>query len=712
MNDTEHADPLPKVQRFNRYKLPVIQQSEAAECGIACIAMILNYHGYKIDLMSIRFTHELTLNGCSLADLIDISDGYQLDSRALQLELNELHLLRTPCILHWDLNHFVVLKKASKHKIVIHDPAIGARTLSMSQASKHFTGIALELIPKMNFEKKQESKTIKISTLFNNFPGLKSNLFQLLLLAIILQFFSVISPLYIQWITDDVIANRNTQLLNTLCFGFTLLLFLQILINYLRTHISIFLSTRLSFDIGSNVLDHLLKLPMRYFEKRHMGDLLERFQSLSPIQSFIQDDLINIVLGIFLSVAMCTMMLLYSVKLSIIIFISLFLYSILRMMSYFTFKQANQDMIIADAKQSSYFMETIRAIQTIKLFSKEQMRKSIWLNQLSTVMNLGIRIERISWFYGVANTLIFGIENILILYLGATFIIEGSLTLGVLLAFTSYKSQFTGATTGLIDQFVQYKMLSIHLERLSDILLTEKDTVFDDNKTFSLNPHAQGQLSIKNLSYRHHKTYPFLFQNVSFETAPGESIAITGISGSGKTTLMKLLVGLLPSETGDIAFDGSSLNIIGHKYYRHHIATVMQDDQLLTGSLLENICFFDHTPNLDKVHHCIELAAMAEDIQNMPMGLNSLIGDMGSALSGGQKQRILLARALYKEPKIIFLDEATSNLDVEREEYVNRQLKSLNITKIFISHREETINMADRVFVLENGLLIEQGKQI
>jgi ATP-binding cassette subfamily B protein RaxB len=293
-----------------------------------------------------------------------------------------------------------------------------------------------------------------------------------------------------------------------------------------------------------------------------------------------------------------------------------------------------------------------------------------------------------------------------VIWLGARRVLDGTFSVGLLLAFVAYKDQFLGRVSELINKGVDLTMLRVHSERLADIALTETEPrglVVNAGDT----AHLPAMIEARNVSFRYSENDPWILENVNFRVELGGSVAIIGPSGGGKTTLLKLLAGLLQPTKGEILVNGEPINRLGLENYRTMIGVVMQDDQLFAGSIAENICFFAEEPDQKRIEACAELAAVHSDIASMPMGYNTLIGDMGTALSGGQKQRVLLARALYRRPGILLLDEATSHLDVEREYAVNRALRSLRITRLVIAHRPETIRAADRVLALESGAIAE-----
>ncbi|MCR9297890.1 peptidase domain-containing ABC transporter [Vibrio fluvialis] len=701
MSSHLNNNPVNMLNFSGSKKLPIIQQTETAECGLACLAMIAAYYGYNTSLIDLRQRFSISTHGTTLKTLYDWSAKLNLSGRALKLEIEELSQLQLPCILHWDMNHFVVLKSISKRKICIHDPAIGERLYTENEFSSHFTGVALELFPTEKFEAKDDKRRIKLNQLWSRMVGLKRSLTQILVISFILQLFSIISPFYMQAIVDDVLLRNDKNLLLVLAFGFGLLMVVNVLTNAFRDYLVIHLSNKLSLQMATNLFQHLIRLPLDYFEKRHIGDVISRFSSIDEIKELFCTGIVSALVDGVMAILILAMMYIYSVKLTIIVLIFLFLYAFLRFSTYNVFKKLAESNLISDAKLHSNFIETIRSVQSIKIFQRENDRINLWQNRYVESMNIDINIDRWGIVFSIASGILFGLENIIVIYIAANSVIENVITLGMLYAFMSYKSQFTGKMESLISQWIEFQMLGLHLERISDITFTKTES--EPQSVNLIKQDIYGSLSIQDISFRYAESEKNIFSKLSFEVKEGESIAIIGESGCGKTTLLKCLMGLFQVNNGKVLVDGEDIKKVVN--YRNKIAAVMQDDHLLSGSIAENIAFFDPQIDMDWVQECAKSAGIHDEICHMAMEYNTLIGEMGASLSGGQKQRILLARALYRKPKILFLDEATSNLDINNESIINRNIKNLNITRIIVAHRPQTINTADRVINISSSII-------
>ena len=682
-------------------RLPVVLQTEATECGLACLAMVAGFHRHRTDMMTLRRRFPISLKGATLRDVMEIAQKLNMGTRPLKLDLEDLNQLKLPCMLHWNFNHFVVLKEVRANEVLIHDPAVGARTLSWDAVSLAFTGVALEIWPATDFKPVQEAQPISLRQLMGSVSGLSTSLAQILLLALVLELFALMSPFFLQWVIDNVLVTADRHLLTTLALGFGLLMLMQQAVSAIRSWGILYLGTTLNLQWRANVFTHLTRLPVQYFEKRHLGDIVSRFGTIDQIQHTLTTAFLEAVLDGLMTVITLGMILVYSSLLGTVALAAIALYTVMRWAWFSPLRNATDEQIVHAAKQQTHFLETIRGIKTIQLFQRQDYRRGSWLTLLVEQINADLRIQKLQLAYKVLNGVLFGAENILIIWLGTRLVLDGNFSAGALMAVMAYKGQFDTRASSLIDKFYDIKMLQLQGMRLADIVLSEPEPMHTDpsSETSSQTP----QICVSHLSFRYAEQEQMVLNDINFSIEAGESVAIAGPSGSGKTTLMNILLGILSPTAGHVSINGIDLHRYGVGYLRSLAGTVLQDDVLFAGSIAENIHFF--APHADQawVEKCAEMAAIAEEIRAMPMGYQTLVGDMGTVLSGGQKQRILLARALYKRPKILFLDEATSNLDMEKERIVNQSIKALNITRVIIAHRPETINSTNRVIFIQQG---------
>ena len=675
-------------------QLPMMLQTEAAECGLACLAMVASFHGHDVDLAGLRRRFSTSLKGATLARVMTMAGQLGFACRPLKLDMDELSQLRTPCLLHWDLNHFVVLKRAGHSGIVIHDPARGIRKLGVREVSEHFTGVALELMPAANFTPVSERQAVSLRALTGKVRGLVPALAQILGLALALEVFVLAGPFYMQWVLDQVLVSADQDLLTLLGLGFIGITVFSALITAARSWAVTWLGATLNVQWASHLFSHLMRLPLDWFEKRHIGDVVSRFGSIQTIQKTLTTQFIGSLLDGLMSLVTLVVMGFYSLWLTALVAGLFVTYGLIRWAFFTPLRRANEEQIVYGARQQSELLESIRGAMPIKLANKQDERLSRYANATVSTANREIGIQRLGIAFVLSNQLLFGIGRVVMIWIAAVLALDDKFSAGMLIAFIAYSDQFTSRAAGLIDKVMDFRMLRVHAERMADIALTAPEKTAETSWS---GPIPEVSVELCNVSFRYAEGEPWILKNCSLRIEAGESVAIVGPSGCGKSTLAKIVLGLLEPTEGVVKFGGIDIRKLGLNTYRQWIGAVMQDDQLFAGSISDNISFFDTDATPLKVEASARLAAIHDDIAAMPMGYQSLVGDMGSSLSGGQKQRVILARGLYRRPKLLVLDEATSHLDVQRERLVNEAVQRLKVTRIVIAHRPETVTAAERV---------------
>ncbi len=691
-------------------KVRLIRQTEVAECGLASLAMIANFHGMDVDLGTLRRRFQPSQRGAALRTIMTMADQLGLTPRAVKLPLEQLCNLHCPAILHWDLNHYVVLDSVRGDRALIHNPEGRSQWLSLSEVSHHFTGVALELRPADNFEPISARARLRLSQLWQRITGLKRALVQTLVLSLVLQGFVLASPYYMQIALDSVLPALDRDLLTVLAIGFGLFTLINAGATLLRSFVLLSAGTSLGYGITANVARRLFRLPISWFEKRHVGDVLSRFQSIGPIRQFLTEGAVGTVLDGSLAIFILAVMFFYSPALTLIALLAFALYGLVRLVSFSAQRNAQEETIMMSGREQSTMIESLRGIVTLRLFNRETARHALWQTRLTDSVNAGIGLARINAWQTTANTLIFGLETIVSTWLAIRLVLDGGFSVGMVFAFAAYKTQFLQRSASLIDQGIAFRMLGLHLERLSDIALADQDVSFDEQEQI-MRP-LTGRIELRNVSFRYSPTDPLVLCGVNLVVEPGDHIAITGPSGGGKSTLVRIMLGLVEPTEGEVLVDGIPMARFGHKNFHEQVGAVLQDDSVFAGSLVDNIALFDEVPDMERVVQSAALAALHEDIAAMPMGFETLVGDMGSSLSGGQKQRLLMARALYRQPRLLVMDEGTSHLDPAREQMVNAAVAQLGITRVIIAHRMETIRSANRILVTHAGKLVDATDQI
>lgn len=679
-------------------KVPVIIQSESTECGNACLSMICGFYGKDIDLFNFRNRYGSTSQGATLNVLAAIAQKAGLKTRALSLDIAEIKELRLPCILHWSLNHFVVLVAIKGKRFIIHDPALGRRVVHLQELSENFSGIALEAWPDSDFRQEKQRSRLKLLDLMHNMVGLKSALIKIFMLSVVIETVNLLLPMGTQIVTDHVITAHDENLLLVICVGLMFFTIFKTWVSMIRAWVSLKLNTLTDVQWKTSFFDHLMSLPLAFFEKRQLGDIQSRFASLDIIRATFTNSIVTGMIDSIMTIGLLIMLSLYGGWLVWVVLGFTVCYAIMRALTYKFYRTVSEELIVKRARSGSHFMESLYGIATIKSLNLKNRRSQHWLNTNIDISNAGLKQTRFDMLFGGINTFINSADQVVILWLGAQMVMDNTMTIGMFMAFNAYRGQFTQRAASLIDLTMQLKMLSLHNERISEIVYSEPEVdsplrnVFEENVGVSL--------EVRDLAYQYDLLSKPVFSNVNISVAAGESVALVGVSGIGKTTLLKVMSGLLTPERGEIFIGGFDINKIGINNFRSNIACVLQEDRLFSGSITDNISGFDDEVDEALVIECAMQCNIHEEILRMPMGYETIIGELGAGISGGQKQRLLIARALYQKPRILFMDEATSHLDINNEKIINAAIESLNITRIIIAHRPSTIACADRIIDL------------
>ncbi|EJV6005911.1 peptidase domain-containing ABC transporter, partial [Salmonella enterica subsp. enterica serovar Kentucky] len=641
-------------------RVPVIHQTETAECGLACLAMICGHFGKNIDLIYLRRKFNLSARGATLAGINGIAEQLGMATRALSLELDELRVLKTPCILHWDFSHFVVLVSVKRNRYVLHDPARGIRYISREEMSRYFTGVALEVWPGSEFQSETLQTRISLRSLINSIYGIKRTLAKIFCLSVVIEAINLLMPVGTQLVMDHAIPAGDRGLLTLISAALMFFILLKAATSTLRAWSSLVMSTLINVQWQSGLFDHLLRLPLAFFERRKLGDIQSRFDSLDTLRATFTTSVIGFIMDSIMVVGVCVMMLLYGGYLTWIVLCFTTIYIFIRLVTYGNYRQISEECLVREARAASYFMETLYGIATVKIQGMVGIRGAHWLNMKIDAINSGIKLTRMDLLFGGINTFVTACDQIVILWLGAGLVIDNQMTIGMFVAFSSFRGQFSERVASLTSFLLQLRIMSLHNERIADIALHEKEEKKPEIEIVA----DMGPISLETngLSYRYDSQSAPIFSALSLSVAPGESVAITGASGAGKTTLMKVLCGLFEPDSGRVLINGIDIRQIGINNYHRMIACVMQDDRLFSGSIRENICGFAEEMDEEWMVECARASHIHDVIMNMPMGYETLIGELGEGLSGGQKQRIFIARALYRKPGILFMDEATSAL--------------------------------------------------
>ncbi len=704
-----------------RQRIEPIYQVEAAECGFACLAMVLSKYGLETNMQAFRSRYRVSLHGADLHTLSEIAHDFGLVTRALRVELSALPKLRLPCIVHWNFNHFVVLESVGR-SIEVVDPALGRQTYGLEEFSRHFTGVVLELVPGANYRRGTLVQRLRLRDILNGLMGWRSSLAHVLVLATVLQCVSLISPQFLQQGIDQIAANQDMHFLVPLVLGFGFVYILRIALSTLQKLLVLHLGTQIAYQSQRNLFHHLLTLPMRYFEARSVGDIVSRFESFEPINNMVTGDAISTLLNGVTAAITAVLLFTYSPLLASVVLGVLGLTMLVKVWFLPAQRRLTTDSIVASAKEDTVFMETIRGMQSIKALAGEQLRFQAWDAVYTSAINAGLRSKKLEIIAAVPIGLIELLDSIGIPAIGFYLIIQGQFTVGMLYAFLVYKDSFYHAAESLIDVVAKFWLNRLHLERLGDIALEAPEISAlssSEPKEIPATPETMidslrdscasrvQMLELRNVSFRYADHEPDLFTSIDLTLHTNENVVLIGASGAGKTTLVKILSSLEKPNEGAVYLNGSALQTNQMTAYRRRIGMVLQSDRLFAGSVASNIAFFAEQIDQDKIVAIAQLCVIHDEIMAMPMGYETLVGDMGSALSSGQQQRILLARSLYRDPDYLFFDEGTANIDPANEWRILQNLRTAGFGIFCVAHHPACLELADRILELKDGQLRE-----
>lgn len=673
-------------------------QNSYVECGLACVGYVSAQHGLLFSMRELRRRFPVSLHGTTMRRLLQMAEQLNMSARGVQLEMGEIGALRLPAILHWDMNHFVVLLQRRRHHVVVFDPALGRRKLALTELSKHFSGVAMELWPGLNFRRERRLAPMHLGALLGVISGLMPALLGTLLLSLALSAAGLLAPLQIQLLIDQALPQSDLDLVLLIIIGFAFLQVFAVCCTVVRRFLSLRVAQAVALGMQGNLVRHLMALPLRYFQSRHIGDILNKIESANSVQAFLLSGTVSAIVDGLVAAAALALLFTYGTALALLCCLAILTTQCVDLAVMGWRRQLAHEQQLASGREHTLIVEMLSGIQALKLSGGGGERVTVWEAAFSHVLARRAQRAGVDIVAEAGQAAMATFFNAIILYLLAQSVLRQDITVGMMMSFLAYRSFLDGGLSGLAQALISYRMLSIPLERLADIVMTPAETLHIGD----VRP-GESSIEFRDVWFRYDETLPFVLRGASFRVEAGEHVAIAGTSGSGKSTIFKLLLRIEEPERGEILVGGRPIRSLNLQAYRDALGVVMQDDQLFTGSLAENITMFSDAVDEEQLWACCHLAGIASDIATMPMGLMTMVGDMGSALSGGQRQRLMLARALYRRPRLLLLDEATSHLDPGLERGIGENLRGLRCTRLSIAHRQETLDTADRVLPVERG---------
>ncbi len=706
-------------------KFPHYLQPDAMDCGPTCLRIVAKYFGKHYNLETLRELTWKTREGVSLLTISDAAEKIGFRTQGVRITLNQLLTIPLPAIIHWTQNHFVVLykikRKGSKHEFHISDPAHGILKYDEEEFVKFWAstrqnnepaGIALLLEPTSDFyveEGEQVNKT-GFRYLFSYLKPYKKLIYQLLLGFLVGSILSLIFPFLMQAIVDVGIANNNLNFIVLVLIAQLILTASQTAVGFIRSWIMLHTSARVSISLISDFLIKLMRLPIRFFDTKLIGDLRQRIDDNQRIQNFLTGNLISMSFGIFIFVIYSFVLAYYDWNILFIFYAGSSLYVIWILMFMKKRKEIDYKRFnVASANQSNVY-QLITGMQEIKLNNCEKQKRWEWERIQAKQFRISVRGMMLNQNQQAGSIFINQIKNILISFIAAKGVVEGNMTLGMMVAIQYIIGQLNAPVNEFIGFIQAGQDAKISLERLGEIHQRDDEERFEEQKNFELPPRKD--ISIHELSFHYEgPKSPRVLNGINLTIPENKVTAIVGASGSGKTTLIKLLLGFYPPNEGRIEIGGIGLQQFSMEMWRSSCGVVMQDGFIFSDTIARNIAVAEDNPDREKLRRAVEIANIGEYIDSLPLRYNTKIGQEGTGLSQGQRQRILIARAVYKDPYFLFFDEATNALDANNERIIIENLSSFfkGRTVVTVAHRLSTVKNADLIVVLDNGRIIETG---
>ncbi|MDV3349489.1 peptidase domain-containing ABC transporter [Leptothoe sp. LEGE 181152] len=689
---------------------PFIEQQSTADCGVACLAMVAQYWGKQISLNVLRELAGTSREGTSLKGLVRAAEKVGFETRPVRASLDRLHEKQHPFVAHWQGDHYVVVYRIQSKRILIADPAKGRKWIQQKEFLEGWTGYALLLDPTDRLQALTAEGQQSMGNLIRLLWPYRTLISQIILTSLLIQMVGLVTPLFTQVILDRVVVQRSIVTLNVFAMGLLLFGLWQIGLTAVRQYLLDYFSNRLDLSLISGFVQHTLKLPLKFFDFRHVGDITTRVEEGQKIQLFLTRQLVIVWLDVVMMVVYIALMAYYNWHLTLLVLAFIPCIALLAIGATPLLRRVSRKIFNADAKENSTLVEMMAGIGTIKAVSVEQEARWRWENDLIQLLNARFHGQKLANALQASSGVIHSLGSTALIWYGAYLVIQDQLTIGQFFAFNMLIGSVIGPVLALVGLWDEFQEVTISIERLNDIFSAKPEEA--TQRSMLELPSIQGHIKFDNVTFRYAEDDERnILQNISFDVPVGETVAIVGRSGSGKSTLISLLQGLYHASSGRILVDGHEIRHIAPHSLRSQLGVVPQECFLFSGTILDNITL--HRPNytIDDVVEVAKLAEAHSFIQALPLGYNTKVGERGATLSGGQRQRIAIARALLGQPRVLILDEATSSLDTESERRFQHNLAQLsrNRTTFIIAHRLSTVRQVDRILVLDQGILVEQG---
>ncbi|MEI6057105.1 MAG: type I secretion system permease/ATPase [Lentisphaerota bacterium] len=681
------------------------------DSGLECLILLAKYHSFHADSAQLKHAFAISDKGASVTEILRMAKSLGLKAKSSKVTYETLTKLNFPLILKTVEGNYIIgaQKDLAKGSFLILNPIKQApEVLSKDDLLKTWSGEVILLSPK-GFQFVDQVFDLKwfIPAIWKY----RKSLGEVLLASLSMQIIGLGTPIVMQVIIDKVLVHKGLTTLDGLAIGLIILIIFESMLNMARTYIFTNTTNKIDVTLGAKIFKHLFSLPLRYFEVRRVGDTITRVRQVEQIREFLTGAPLTSVLDVMFVVVYLIVMFFYSSSLSWIFIGFLPLFLILSIVVNPLYKSRLDEKFQFGSESNSYLVETVTGVQTIKSFALEPLVQKKWEELLAKYVKSSFKLSVLSGMAGSAAQLIERVTDLVILWLGARFVISGQITIGELIAFRMLSGRVSGPVLRIVQMWQNFQQVGVSINKLGDIFKTKGEPSIDTSKAQL--PSIKGHIKIEGVRFRYQPNMPEVIRDMSFEIPPGITVGIVGRSGSGKSTLSKLLQRLYIPETGKILIDGVDISLADPAWLRRQIGVVLQENFLFNGSIRDNICI--HAPNasMEEIVNCAKTAGAHDFIVDFPDSYNTPVGERGTSLSGGQRQRVAIARALITNPRILIFDEATSALDYESERIIQNNLKEIckARTVIIIAHRLSTLRSADKIIALDRGVLVEYGSQ-
>ncbi len=695
------------AKKVQKRRVPEITQMSAVECGLACLAMVLSYHGRQTSITELRSQSGLGRDGLSALSIVKIARNHNMRVRAISLQESDFRSVPLPAIVHWEFNHFVVVERWTQKEVDIVDPAHGRRHLNHKEFDQSFTGIVITLEPGVHFDREAASPKFSLREYLLQYAGqMPMAIVEVVGTSLLILGLGLVSPLLTRFIIDQVLPFKMSNLMLLLGAGLILMMVTQTAATLLREWLLVYLRARIDTRMMLDFFERMLSLPYKFFQVRSSGDLLSRMASNTVIRDTLSNQMITTFLDGSTVILYFFILFWNSQQFALLALGMGLLQVILLLCSSRAIRDFSRRELAAQGKSQGYMAEALAGMATLKAAGAEQQSLEQWTNLFLEQLNISVRRNYLTVLINGAQSVLRTLTPLALLWLGATQVMNGSLSIGTMFALNALASAFLAPMSSLVGSGQQIQIVRAHFERLADVSTAEPE---QDRAKVLPPPLLSGRIQLNRVSFRYDPEAPEVLHNINLRIEPGQKVALVGRTGSGKSTLGKLLLGLYLSTEGQILYDNFPLANLDLQDVRRQFGVVMQDSAIFSGSVRQNISLHDPSMSMEQVAEAARMAVINEDIEQMPMSYETFVSEGGSALSGGQRQRLAIARAIAHHPAILLLDEATSHLDVLTEQQVEHNLHAVHCTQIIIAHRLSTIRDADLIVVLDHGTIVEKG---